>query len=81
MSKYTPWLDPVKHPPVRVGWYPVDDAGPYEARRHWNGVWWSIGTWLGEPDFAEKDAGLARAPLQTGFKYRGLTAPHPEYKA
>ena len=76
MSKYTPWF-PASIKPVRVGWYSTESKAP--ARRYWNG--WA---WSGMCDDRDDDAACAKwqhwASTRTDIKWRGLTAPHPDYK-
>ncbi len=81
--KFTEWFDP-EIKPVHVGWYSVEYYFPFKdpkfkARKHWNGKFWSMPVWSDEDGKADRFAKPERGD-QSGFKWRGLTAPHPKYK-
>lgn len=68
----TPWR---KGPPPCKGWWNASTERNPEARRWWNGSWWSMVVYLGTPDTATARA--KRLPAQidlSGIEWRGQTA-------
>lgn len=68
----TPWR---KGPPPIKGWWNASTERNPEARRWWNGRWWSTVVYLGTSD--EATARAKRTPAQidsSGIEYRGQTA-------
>lgn len=70
MRALTPWIT---EPPVRVGWYNASTERNAETRRYWNGEYWSVPVYVGDPDDRVDRARSARAESQDGIEWRGIS--------
>lgn len=60
-------------PPPSVGWWNASTEQNADARRWWNGSYWSVPVYVGDPEERAERAKNARAESQVGIKWRGLT--------